>query len=294
MNSWINYHHLYYFKAIAEEESVSKAAKKLRLGQPTLSAQLKQLESSLEVELFERKNKKLFLTEQGKVTLEYARTIFKLGAEMKEVLNDTSIPTRPTVCIAALDSIPKNIILNMVQSAIKISKCQITLLEGKPDELLRELQNHQADILITNFLPAGTTTKGLKHRLFAKNKVAFYAAPKFKHLKKDFPISIKGHPVLLPTYDSKLRYDLDHWSQATNVPLDIFSESQDVAIKKLMATNALGLFPATTHTVTDELKNGTLIEIGKLQNIEEDLYLVTANRKFENEIAKKLFQTFNL
>ncbi len=33
MNPWINYHHLFYFKAIAEEGSVSKAAAKLRLGQ---------------------------------------------------------------------------------------------------------------------------------------------------------------------------------------------------------------------------------------------------------------------
>ena len=52
MNQWINYHHLFYFKAIAEEGTVSKAAEKLRLGQPTLSAQLKQLEDNLGVQLF--------------------------------------------------------------------------------------------------------------------------------------------------------------------------------------------------------------------------------------------------
>ena len=59
MNNWVNYHHLFYFKAIAEEGSVSKAAGKLRLGQPTLSAQLKQFEESLNVQLFERQHKKL-------------------------------------------------------------------------------------------------------------------------------------------------------------------------------------------------------------------------------------------
>jgi LysR family transcriptional activator of nhaA len=55
---WINYHHLLYFKVIAEEGSVSKAAEKLRLGQPTLSAQLKLFEETLGVQLFERQHKK--------------------------------------------------------------------------------------------------------------------------------------------------------------------------------------------------------------------------------------------
>ena len=35
MIPWINYHHLFYFKTIAEEGTVSKAAEKLKLGQPT-------------------------------------------------------------------------------------------------------------------------------------------------------------------------------------------------------------------------------------------------------------------
>lgn len=69
MFPWMNYHHLYYFKVIAEEGSVSKAAQKLHIGQPTLSAQLKQFEESLQITLFERQHKKLILTEQGKVAL---------------------------------------------------------------------------------------------------------------------------------------------------------------------------------------------------------------------------------
>jgi LysR family transcriptional activator of nhaA len=113
MFPWMNYHHLYYFKVIAEEGSVSKAAQKLHIGQPTLSAQLKQFEESLQITLFERQHKKLILTEQGKVALEYAQSIFKMGNEMVEVLNDRLISTRTHLQIGALDSIPKQIILNL-------------------------------------------------------------------------------------------------------------------------------------------------------------------------------------
>ena len=91
---WINYHHLYYFKTIAEEQSVSKAALKLRLGQPTLSAQLKQFEDVLGVQLFDRKHKRLILTEQGRIALQYSQNIFRLGDEMIDALNDRIKPEK--------------------------------------------------------------------------------------------------------------------------------------------------------------------------------------------------------
>lgn len=294
MSPWINYHHLFYFKVIAEEQSISKAAEKLRLGQPTLSAQLKQFESAIGVTLFERQHKKLFLTEEGKIAFDYARTIFKIGSEMYEVLHDKIKPTRLSLCIASLDSIPKHAILDLTKAALKISPCQITLLEGKSDELMRELSAHRADLLVTNFIPTAIDAKGLRHRSIAKNKVSLYGSPKFKTLKKNFPASLSGQPVLLPTYDSKMRYDIDHWSQLTSVHLDVLTESQDIAVKKLMATDGMGLLPAAAHTVSKQIRSGELIEIGKLQGVQEELFLVTAQRKVANSIANELFKNFSL
>lgn len=291
---WINYHHLYYFKAIAEEGSVSRAAEKLRLGQPTLSAQLKQFEDSLGIALFERSHKRLILTEQGKVALEYAKSIFQLGSEMYEVLQDRLRPQKPSVCIAAIDSIPKQIILQLTKEALKVSPCQITLLEGKPDELLRELSAHRVDILLTNRVPLAGEVKGTFHRLIAHSAVGLFGAPKFKHLRKGFPESLKGAPVVLPTHDSKLRYDLDHWSKVKQIPLDILVETQDISMKKLMAINGLGLIPTANYSVTKQVLEGDLLEIGTLEGVFEDLVLVTVDRKIKNPIATALMKDFNI
>lgn len=294
MNPWINYHHLFYFKTIAEEGTVSKAAEKLRVGQPTLSAQLKQFEDTLGVQLFERQHKKLTLTEQGKVALDYSKTIFRMGSEMYEVLHDRLKPLQPSLHLGALDSVPKQITLQLVKHAFKISPCQITLSEGKSDELLRELIAHRMDLMVTNFLPTGTAGKGLYPKSIAKRNVAFYGAPKFKALRKAFPKSISGEPLILPTYDSKLRQDLDHWAKTQKIELNIVIESQDIAVKKLMATNAMGLVAAATHTVTGQILRGELIEIGQLKGVYEELFLVTAQRKIENSIATKLRDNFSI
>jgi LysR family transcriptional activator of nhaA len=294
MGPWINYHHLFYFKTIAEEGSVSKAALKLRLGQPTLSAQLKQFEDNLGVQLFERQHKKLTLTDQGRVALDYSKNIFKMGSEMYEVLHDRIKPLKPTLHLGALDSIPKQIVLQLVKQAFKASSCQITLSEGKLDELLRELSLHRMDMLVTNFLPTGLDARGLYHKSITKKNVAFYASPKFKFLRKGFPKSISGQPMIFPTYDSKLRQDLDHWAQLHNIELNIIVESQDISVKKLMAISGLGLMPTATHTVTESVLSGDLTELGQLQGVHEELYLVTANRKIENSIAANIMKTFSV
>lgn len=294
MNPWINYHHLFYFKTIAEEGTVSKAAVKLKLGQPTLSAQLKQFEDTLGVQLFERHHKKLILTEQGKVALDYAKNIFRMGSEMFEVLHDRLKPFKPSLHLGALDSVPKQIVLQLVKQAFKISPCQITLSEGKPDELLRELVSHKMDLMVTNFLPAGTDGKGLYPKSIAKKNVGFFGAPKFKALRKGFPKSISGQPMILPTYDSRLRQDLDHWAKLNKIELNIIVESQDISIKKLMAISELGIIPTAAHTVTGQILRGELIEIGQLQGVYEELFLLTAHRKIENSIASKLRDSFTV
>jgi LysR family transcriptional regulator, transcriptional activator of nhaA len=292
MSPWINYHHLFYFKTIAEEGTVSKAAEKLRVGQPTLSAQLKQFEDTLGVQLFERHHKKLVLTEQGKVALDYSKSIFRMGSEMYEVLHDRLKPLKTSLHLGALDSVPKQIVLQLVKHAFRISPCQITLSEGKSDELLRELVAHRMDLMVTNFLPTGTDGKGLYPKSITKKNVAFYGAPKFKALRKGFPKSISGEPMILPTYDSQLRQDLDHWAKLNKIELNIVCESQDISVKKLMATSELGLIPTATHTVTGQILRGELVEIGQLQGVHEELFLVTAQRKIENPIASKLRDSF--
>ena len=70
---------LRYFLAVAEEGNITWAAQLLRISQPTLSRQLKQLEEELGVTLFERGAHAIALTEEGRLLVERARTIVALA-----------------------------------------------------------------------------------------------------------------------------------------------------------------------------------------------------------------------
>ena len=82
----LNHQHLYYFWVVAREGSVSKAAEKLFLTQPTVSGQLAQLEKFLGKKLFAREKNRLVLTEEGRFVLDYANHIFNTSEEMLEAL----------------------------------------------------------------------------------------------------------------------------------------------------------------------------------------------------------------
>lgn len=293
-NFWLNYHHLFYFKTIAEEGGVSKAAEKLRLGQPTLSAQLRQFEESLDVRLFERKHKRLILSEHGKVALEYAKNIFRTGNEMYEVLRDQKISAKIHVQIGNLDTIPKQIMLSLTKTAFKVRECFVTITEGRMDELLRELLTHRLDLMVSNFVPTSTEARGLNFRSIAKKPVAIFGSSKFRSLRRNFPQSLIGMKFIFPTFDSKIREDVEHWMRLHKITVDAIAETQDMGLKKMMATDGIGLISAGTHTVTRQVLAGDLIEIGRLNGVTEELFLISAQRKIVNPVAAELMRSFRI
>ena len=70
---------LNYFLAVAREENITRAAESLNITQPTLSRQLHQLEEELGVELFEKENRKMILTNEGMLLKRRAQEIVSLA-----------------------------------------------------------------------------------------------------------------------------------------------------------------------------------------------------------------------
>ena len=83
----LNYHHLRYFREVATEGNLSKAAQRLNVSQSALSMQIRNLEERLGHALFERVGRKLVLTEVGHIALDHAERIFSAGEELLATLN---------------------------------------------------------------------------------------------------------------------------------------------------------------------------------------------------------------
>ena len=291
---WVNYHHLLYFKTIALEGGIAKAAKKLRLGQPTLSTQLKQFEETLGHELFDRSKRQLQLTEAGRMVLGYAAEIFKLGDEMVDSLCDQHIATKLQVQIGALDTVPKHLTLRAFHQAQSAYDCVVSISEGHGDELLRELRAHRLDLLISNYPPPVGEAAGFYAKNIARMPVVICGASKFAHLKRGFPASLNSQPFVMPSLQSKLRHDVEHFFKLSDIQVNTIAEVQDTSLQKLMGTCGDGLLPIALPAVEELIANKELVNIGTLSDVHDELWLIAAQRRIENPIAAAIMKDFKI
>jgi len=94
---------LEYLVAVAEERHFSRAAERCHVTQPALSAQIRELEELLEVQLFERDRRRVLVTPAGAALAERARTVL---LEVDELVDDARVPQRPLCGTLRLGEIP--------------------------------------------------------------------------------------------------------------------------------------------------------------------------------------------
>ena len=95
---WLNYHHLRYFWTVANLGSLRKASEKLRVSQPSISAQLRSLQQALGEKLFQRRGRNLVLTEMGQLVHGYAEAIFSLGRKCSAASKASGEPADAVEC----------------------------------------------------------------------------------------------------------------------------------------------------------------------------------------------------
>ncbi len=296
---WINYHHLIYFKEIAAQGSISKASEVLKVGQPALSSQLKSLEEYLGIQLFERRNRKLFLTESGKVTLEYAKKIGSLGQELIQVIDDKMFDEEKLhLSVGALDSVPKHLICDIVDLAHKKTGCFLSIYENSSEDLLRELMAHQIEVIISDHELASLSNKKIFSKRIVKRPLFAYASPKFAHLKKKFPESLEGQPIIVPTSHSKIRGDIEHYFETNSIKPKMIAETQDTALQKILASKGDGVVFLPNFTTKELVQNQKLVKIGKLEEVYCEYFLIYSKRIIENPalelILKQDFEKMRL
>lgn len=291
---WLNYHHLYYFMTVAQTGSIAKASEILLLGQPAISAQIKQLEENLGTQLFNRKNRKLILTDAGKVALEYAEKIFQTGEELIQVFNNKTFHHKEKIKLGALDVVPKDFLIQLIEFINERGKNQVTIFEGSITELKLGLEKHELDIIISNEPIRDLNGQKVRSKNIFSDKVGIYGADRFAKLKKDFPASIKGQPFVLPTNHSAFRYSIDHYFNEKNLEYELVAETQDSSLKKKLGENGKGLIFLCDKIGKGFVKTGALVKLGRAEGLIEEYWLNYTERLIQSNIVGDIIKNFQI
>jgi len=167
----IDWNQMRAFCATADAGSLSAAARKLKLTQPTLSRQVAALEAGLGITLFERVGRRLVLTTTGLGLLEHARTMAAAADAMTLAAAGQAQDISGRVCISATDAFSAYLLPDIVAHIRQLAP-QITIVVIATDSI-SDLRRREADIAIRHVRP---TEPELIARLVAEMTACFYAA----------------------------------------------------------------------------------------------------------------------
>jgi LysR family transcriptional activator of nhaA len=280
---WLNYHHLFYFWNVARAGSIARASEELRLAQPTISNQLKTLESSLGVKLLERQGRRLVLTDVGRTVLRYADDIFRTGRELQRAVKGLPTGQRLRLVAGVADVIPKRMAALLLQPAVDAHPDLVLVCrEGPLPQLLAALAVHELDVVIAD-VPASedVKVKAFSHRL-GDCGTTFFAAARHAGLRKGFPRSLDGAPALLPSEGTALRRALEAWFESAAIRPTVTGEFDDSALMKAFGARGLGVFPAA-RVLEDEIRAQYGVQvIGRVDEVKESFYAITVERRLRH------------
>jgi LysR family transcriptional activator of nhaA len=283
----LNYHHLRYFRAVAHEGNLTRAAAGLHLAPSALSAQIRALEDRLGHPLFERQGRGLVLTEAGRIALAHADAIFAAGDDLLATLRETGRAHR-ILRVGALATLSRNFQLAFLRPVLGRPDVEVVLRSGGMAELLRDLQALALDVVLTSEPPASGAGGGFVAHRLAEEPVSLVGRPALLAGRASLAERLLAAPLILPAPESGLRAGFEALRERLDIRPQIAAEVDDMAMMRLLAREGVGLAVLPPIVVRDELASGELQEAERLPGLVQPFHAVTVPRRFPNPLLRAL------
>lgn len=246
------------FREVARQKSFTQASKNLFLTQPAVSMQIKQLEETVGLPLFEKQGKKISLTDAGEEVRLLSESILQQIDETEQNMKQIASGQRGKLRLAVATTVASVATRLMARFKTLHSSLSLHFTVTNREGLIELLQNNETDIVIMGKPPEDLD---LDTQEFMINPLVIIAPP-------DHPLCHKEKKVNL---DKLFQYDfiLREPSSGTRRAIERFlaAEGRNLTSNMEMNTNdaikqsvaeGLGLGIVSIHTVTEELRQGSL------------------------------------
>ena len=287
---WLNYHHLRYFWTVAKEGSLARAAGKLHVSQPSISEQIRELESAFGERLFQREGRNNKLTGAGQVVFGFAEEIFALGRELMNAVKQRPGTRTVKLSVGVVDSFPKLVTNEILKPVFALPQAvQVICREGKLDDLLAQLAAHRLDLVLADE-PASSSVnfKVFSHALGESSITLCAEAKLATKLKRNFPRSLDQAPALLPVENTSLRRSLETWFREQNVKPNVVAEFEDLALMKVMAAEGRGFIAVPTVALKEAVSRYQFRSLGQATDCRVQFHAITAERRLAHPAVVRI------
>ncbi|MGL5540117.1 MAG: LysR family transcriptional regulator [Erysipelotrichaceae bacterium] len=273
--------HLKIFIAVAQYNSMSKAAKALFISQPSISQAIKEVEDYYGVQLFERLSKKLYITPSGELLLNYARHLIDSYDEMeismhgsgqKSILHIGATITAGTCLLPSI--IERFEQQNQVQTRVVVNNTSIIetmLLQSELDVgLIEGTQTHADLIRQPVFEDELVLVVGKNHPFYGRQTIRLEEC--------------QGQRFLVREVGSGVRDHVAQHLEAAGIVMEMAWECTNTETLKEAAKKGFGIAVFSDLMVQPELQEKTLHRI-RVENMmfSRQICLVFHKNKFMSE-----------
>ncbi len=251
-----NYNHLYYFYVAAKSGGISKAAKHLRISQPSLSSQLKVLEGQLGAKLFQKVGRGVELTRAGSVIYGFCRQMFEASEQMREAILQRVPSVTRRIHIGVSDEVERSFVVEVVSHFLKAQKVsqrpRVTIVSGTQAQLAERLKFRELDVIITELAiidPELMNLSRVEVPVVLACPKGWKLKSKHRNLKASAAIGeiIVGNVSewVMPSNRFKLRGEIDHFFEENQLKGRITLESDVMAslVRSVADGIGMGFFP---------------------------------------------------
>lgn len=260
----MNLEHLKVFYTAAMKKNFSETAKILHLSQPTVSIQIKQLEMSLNVKLFERTTKKIELTPSGELLFKYASKIFPLINQTEKEIALLSESIHGDLKIGASLTIGEHVIPYLLGEYInKFPKVNIKMKILNSEQIIRKLENKEIDL---GFIESTISYPDFTQKPFLEDELVIIASPMYSNIlinnnDKISPNDLFSLPIILREPGSGTRQVVEEHLQKNNLNpelLNLILELENTESIKSAVESGVGISIISKSAIKKELELNTL------------------------------------
>lgn len=261
----MDFHQLEYVIAVAEEKSISKAAKKLYISQPSLSQYIIRLEKELGVKLFDRSASSVILTFAGEQYVKSARNILNINKQLKMELSDIAGSKKGHIIIGIPNQAGRYILpLILPEFHRQFPQIEISIKEDVTMELEQMLAEGKIDIAVLN-LPIQNDK--LLYEPISIERI-FVAAPKnhyicskeyIKNHNKIYLNCLQNENFIISKQGQRMRLIEDEIFHKVNFKPNVVLEIENLDTAHRIAANGMGFTFVPENVIwllnTDEYNN---------------------------------------
>ena len=285
----MNIENLRLIRDVAQQKSVSKAAKLNEISQSAASQQVQDLERELNVQLFDRSTRPLTVTLAGKLYVEFCRDVLRRREELQTSLNSLKKELNGTVRVAAIYSVGLSEMAQIEERfAKRFPEAELQVSFLRPERVYKAVEHDEADLGLLSYAESSRDVVALPWR-DEEMVVALAPSHRLAGARSIAATELNGELFVGFDDDLPIQSHVSRYLREQKVEVETTLRFDNLQMIKEAVAHGAGISIMPRRVMTADVEQGRLAAV-RLQGTElfRPVRIIHRRRKMFNEVARGL------